>query len=62
MSTIAEDLARLEEIVRRLEADDVVITGGLTAAHPLLPGGVVSAVFAPGPPGRDVRVGATLDR
>ncbi|MFN0285095.1 MAG: 2-keto-4-pentenoate hydratase [Kineosporiaceae bacterium] len=47
---------------RRLEAGDVVITGGLTAAHPLLPGGVVSAVFAPGPPGRDVRVAATLDR
>ena len=29
MSTIAEDLARLEEIVRRLEADDVELDAAL---------------------------------
>ena len=29
MSTIAEDLARLEEIVRRLEADDVELDQAL---------------------------------
>jgi exodeoxyribonuclease VII small subunit len=30
MTTIAEDLARLEEIVRRLEADDVELDAALT--------------------------------
>ena len=30
MSTIADDLARLEEIVRRLEADDVELDAALT--------------------------------
>ena len=29
MSTIAEDLARLEEIVRRLEADDIELDAAL---------------------------------
>ena len=32
MSTIAEDLARLEEIVRRLEADDVELDAALEEA------------------------------
>jgi 2-keto-4-pentenoate hydratase len=32
---------------RRLEAGDVVITGGLTAAHPLPVGSVLAAVFSP---------------
>jgi exodeoxyribonuclease VII small subunit len=30
MTTIAEDLARLEEIVRRLEADEVELDAALT--------------------------------
>jgi exodeoxyribonuclease VII small subunit len=30
MSTIADDLARLEEIVRRLEADDIELDAALT--------------------------------
>ena len=34
---------------RPLAAGDVVITGGLTAAHPLAPGSVLAAEIGPGP-------------
>lgn len=40
-----------------LHAGDLIITGGLTAAHPLVPGGRISATFVAGP---DHRV-ATVD-
>ncbi|MBI1376467.1 MAG: hydratase [Frankiales bacterium] len=36
----------LAEAGETLRPDDVVITGGLTAAHPVGPGGAVSATFA----------------
>lgn len=46
---------------RGLGAGDVVITGGLTGAHPLTPGGVVGAVFSPSGGGADVRVEVTRE-
>ncbi len=50
---LAEEVGR--RYGRRLEAGDVVITGGLTAAHPLVAGGVVGADLTP-PGGAPVRV------
>lgn len=48
--------ARLAERGRAVEAGHVVITGGLTKAHPLTPGGTVSARFRTAGREVDVRV------
>jgi 2-keto-4-pentenoate hydratase len=50
---LAQHLAARGE---RLLAGSVVITGGLTAAYPLAPGGTVSATFGTGPGRRSVGV------
>ncbi|HYN30939.1 MAG TPA: fumarylacetoacetate hydrolase family protein [Dermatophilaceae bacterium] len=50
---LAEHLAGRGEA---LTAGSVVITGGLTAAYPLLPGGTVSATFSAGSPAQRVTV------
>jgi 2-keto-4-pentenoate hydratase len=45
VARLARELAAMD---RRLEAGDLVITGGLTAAHPLTPGAGLSACFSGG--------------
>jgi 2-keto-4-pentenoate hydratase len=45
---LARELAHID---RRLEPGDLVITGGLTAAHPLAPGARLSARFSAGDTG-----------